>query len=79
VRAAAAATADAAARLSPLAPPRWTSDVKFRELLQQNIAGAQKLLAMLERPSPRASGLEIAGEINVVRSNYWLMFLNYGY
>jgi hypothetical protein len=73
------ATAEAVARLRPLAPPRWAGDAKFGQLLDQNIDGVRGLLAALDRPSPRASGLEIAGLINVVRSNYYLMFLSYGY
>lgn len=79
VRAAAAGTADAVARLSAVAPARWAADARFQDVLRQNRQGGDKLIAALERPAPPATGLEIAGEINVVRSNYHLTFLSYGY
>ena len=79
VRDATTDTLGAVTQLPPVVPARWAGDEKFRELLQQNIESVRGLLAAIDRPSPRASGLEIAGLINVVRSNYNLMFLNYGY
>ncbi len=73
-------TAGAAAALEPATPPRWAGDPKFRTLVRQNVDGVATLIAAIDRATPfPASGLEIAGLISVMRSNYYLLFLSYGY
>ena len=72
---AAAACATAAAGLTAAIPPRWTDDEKLKALIQQNVESVKTLQ---QRIAGHASGLEIAGDISVVRSNYALLFLNYG-
>ncbi len=79
VRRAAVATAGTAAALEPATPPRWAGDPRFRTLVRQNADGVTALIAAIDRERPPASGLEIAGLISVVRSNYYLLFLSYGY
>lgn len=75
VQQATAACAGAAAALGTAIPPRWVDDDNLKSLIQQNADTLHKLQELLDR---RASGLEIAAAINVVRSNYYLLFLNYG-
>ncbi len=71
----AAQAAEAAARaLTPVIPARWANDGKLKSLIAQNVGGITALLAQADT----ASGLVIAAQINVVRSNYYLLFLNYG-
>lgn len=77
VRAAAVDCASAVATLMPAIPPRWAHDAKLEGVIRQNVDGIRTVLAELDRQPP-ASGLEIAAAINVARSNYYLLFLNYG-
>jgi hypothetical protein len=69
------ASAAAAAALNGAVPQRWARDDKLKSLIQQNLDSIQALQKGLAQ---RASGLAIAATINVVRSNYYLLFLNYG-
>ncbi len=75
VERAADASAKAAAALETAIPPRWTDDEKLKSLIRQNADSIQKLQHLLAQHAP---GLDVAGAINVVRSNYALLFLNYG-
>lgn len=80
VREAAVITRDAASALPPLVPERWKDDTRLRTLLGQNVDGVSAVITAIDRTqTPLASGLEIAGLISVVRANYNLLFLNYGY
>lgn len=67
--------ADAIAGLTKAVPPRWVDDGKLKQLIQQNLDSVKKLQRLL---AEHGSGLEIAAQINVVHSNYELLFLNYG-
>jgi hypothetical protein len=69
------ASVAAAAALKGAIPPHWADDDKLKALIQQNLDSIQALQKGLAQ---HASGLAIAAAINVVRSNYWLLFLNYG-
>lgn len=75
VASATTACAAAAAVLTPAIPSRWIDDEKLKTLIRQNLDSVKALQDELAR---RASGLEIAATINVLRSNYALLFLNYG-
>ncbi len=75
VKQTAAECADALAAAQRMIPPRWQGDDKLRALLKQN---ADSVEAVSTGAEHGASGLEIAAQINVVRSNYYLLFLNYG-
>jgi len=79
VRRAAVVTEGSVKQLAPLIPARWKDDGQLRTLVTQNIDGVAALLAAIDRTQSPASGLEIAGLISVVRANYNLLFLNYGY
>jgi hypothetical protein len=67
--------AAAAAALKGAVPALWAGDDKLEALIQQNLDSVQALQKGLAQ---HASGLAIAAAINVVRSNYYLLFLNYG-
>lgn len=67
----------AALRLAEDKPARWRDRPQFETLVQQNIDGANALLAALQRPEA-PSALEVVGLIRVVRSNYNLLFLHFG-
>ncbi len=69
------ACAAAAAALKGAIPQPWADEGKLKALIQQNLDSIQALQSGLAQ---RASGLAVAAAINVVRSNYWLLFLNYG-
>jgi hypothetical protein len=71
--------ASGATALVPVAPPRWANDEKFQQLLKQNVDGARNLAAAMDRAQPLALGLEVYGLIGVLRANYNLLFLGYGY
>jgi hypothetical protein len=75
VQQATAACLSAAAALTGAIPPRWVDDTKLKSLISQTIDGVKAVQTELAR---HASGREIAAAINVVRSNYALLFLNYG-
>ncbi|HEX9464384.1 MAG TPA: hypothetical protein VGB82_17435 [Alphaproteobacteria bacterium] len=75
VRQAAAECADAVAAMETAIPPRWADDTKLRALIRQNADGIKAVRDGLDHG---ASGLDIAAAINVARSNYYLLFLNYG-
>lgn len=75
VEQAAGACAAAAAALKGAVPPHGADDDKLKALIQQNLDSIQVLQKALAQ---KASGLAIAAAINVVRSNYYLLFLNYG-
>lgn len=75
VQQAATACASAAAALRAAIPPRWVDDTKLKSLIGQNLASVK---ALQDDLAHRKSGLEIAAAINVVRSNYALLFLSYG-
>lgn len=75
VQQATTACASAAAALRAAIPPRWVDDTKLKTLINQNVDSVKALQAELAQ---HASGLEVAAAINVVRSNYALLFLNYG-
>ena len=70
-----AVCAAAAVALEGAIPQPWAGDGKLKALIQQNLDSIQALQKGLGQ---HASGLAIAAAINVVRSNYWLLFLNYG-
>jgi hypothetical protein len=69
------ACATAATALKGAIPEHSASDDKLKALIQQNLDSIQALQKGLAQ---HASGLAIAAAINVVRSNYYLLFLNYG-
>ena len=75
VEQAASDCAAAAAALKSALPAPWAGDDKLKALIQQNLDSVQALQKGLAQ---HASGLAIAAAINVVRSNYYLLFLNYG-
>lgn len=75
VKQATAGCADAIAGLTAAVPPRWVDDAKLKTLIGQNADGVKKLQQQL---ADHAAGLDIAAQINVVHSNYELLFLNYG-
>lgn len=75
VEQATAACAAAAAALEGAIPQPWAGDGKLKALIQQNLDSIQALQKGLAQ---HASGLAVAAAINVVRSNYYLLFLNYG-
>ena len=75
VKQAAADCAGALAAAGHAIPPRWHDDEKLKELIKQNLDSVAAVRTGLDRG---ASGLEIAAAINVVRSNYYLLFLSYG-
>lgn len=80
VRRAALVTETSVNALPPGVPERWKDDKQLHTLLTQNVEGVTALLQAIDRTQPPvASGLEIAGLISVVRANYNLLFLNYGY
>lgn len=69
------ACAAAASALGKAVPQHWAGDGKLKSLIQQNLDSVQALQTALAH---HASGLAIAAAINVLRSNYSLLFLNYG-
>lgn len=77
LRAAAQKVVSAAQRLADNKPARWRGQAQFETLVQQNIDGANVLLAALQR-ADIPSALEVIGLVRVVRSNYNLLFLHFG-
>lgn len=75
VQNATAACAAAATALTTAIPPRWVDDTKLKSLIRQNLDSIKTLQGELAQ---HGSGLKIAAAINVLRSNYALLFLSYG-
>jgi hypothetical protein len=75
VRQAAADCSAAATALDTSVPVRWASDQKLKQLIRQNRDSVASVTSALDQ---RASGLDVAAAVNVLRSNYYLLFLNYG-